>query len=358
MGASRHAWITDGEVLVGLAAVEWILQAVAGAGGRAPQCHAQLLTRRSKRLRPAVTLLAARLGGCAVGPEVVRAAAGVELLHEATLYHDDIVDEAPVRRGAASAQAACGAATAALAGSELLYASVACFAELPAALRRAAGRCGERLCRGQLRELELVGEPGVTVRDRVRVMRDKTASLFELATRLGATLGGVGPRERARVVRFGRFLGLGFQLADDLRDLLLSAEALGRPRFGDLRDGVYTLPAVYVLTGRGLARTVLRCRLGSSGDQGRASTPEDVVRIIRVGGGVERAAEQLRTWVEAARACLPEERRESQAAQDLCRLADGLLEHAGVEGPTARCGEALAASSGARCSGERHDAVV
>jgi len=331
VGASRHAWVTTPGVVRALGDVERWLAAIAAGTGAQWGCHAQLLSPRSKRLRPAIVLLAARCGGAPVRPEAVRAAAAVELLHEATLYHDDIVDEAPVRRGRPSACAAAGAAAAALAGSELLYASVELLADLPVALRRAVGRAGERLCRGQVRELELVGQCLVSVPERIRVMRDKTATLFELAARLGAALGGLDPGEVARLTRYGRLFGLAYQLADDLRDLCVRPEELGRAPFADLRDGVYTLPVLYALRGRGLSATVLRCLLGRYGPGGTEPEAERIVSVIRAGGGIRMATMQLRAWVDAALAALPRGHVDGSAAADLRRLTEGLALHSGAE---------------------------
>src|SRR5262245_41139240 len=104
-----------------MASVEAFIARAARRGGGCPTFHRQLLARRSKRLRPALLLLAARFGPHE-SPALVPAAAGIELLHQATLYHDDIVDEADTRRGRPTAQRRCGPVVASLAGSELLFA--------------------------------------------------------------------------------------------------------------------------------------------------------------------------------------------------------------------------------------------
>ncbi len=133
---TQHSWIEDPVVRRQLGDVEQLIAAVAGAGGPPPAFHAQLLSPRAKRLRPALLLLAARFGPRRPTLQLERAAAGIELLHEATLYHDDIVDEADLRRGEVTTQRAFGPAVAAFAGSELLYATAELFADLPPHLRR------------------------------------------------------------------------------------------------------------------------------------------------------------------------------------------------------------------------------
>src|SRR5262249_9439578 len=156
-----------------------------------------------------------RLGPAPDAPALLRAAAGIEMLHEATLYHDDVVDEASLRRGEVTTQHAFGPAAAALAGSALLFATAEYFADLPLRLRRAVGRTGDALCRGQLREVETMGDLRLGVRARERIMRDKTARLFALAARLGAGLGGAPEAVERLAARFGLRAGLCFQLADD-----------------------------------------------------------------------------------------------------------------------------------------------
>src|SRR5262249_10368771 len=147
------------------------------------------------------------------------------------------------------------------AGSELLYGTPELFADLPARLRRSVGRAIDALCRGQLREIETLGDVDLTVRQRVRIMRDKTASLFGLAMRLGAALGCADERVERRLARFGMRFGMCFQLADDLRDIFGTREALGRAPYADLLDGVYTLPVLYALNKPSVAAPALRLRL-------------------------------------------------------------------------------------------------
>lgn len=357
---SRKDWLRDPGVAAGIDAVEALLEGVAGSRDAGRVVHAQLLSPLSKRLRPAVLLLAARCGGGTLPELAVRAGAAVEMLHEATLYHDDIVDEAPLRRGRPSVHASVGATRAALAGSELLYASVEFLAELPAPLRQSVGRVGERLCRGQLRELEMVGDLRVSVRERVRVMRDKTASLFELAAQVGGTLGGLGGEEVAGLRRFGRSFGLAYQLADDLRDLCGSQSDLGRAPLADLRDGVFTLPVLYALQGRGLSATVLRCALrpGAALRVAGRPRPDELRSVIVAAGGIRRAAEQLRAWLRAAVGGLPPASPDESAAGHLRRLCEGLLRHAGV---AEVAGPVRAADSGVlklSPRGVEHGAVV
>jgi len=298
-----HPWLVDPVVRCQLAAVEQRITAAACRGGPCPEFHMQLLSPRSKRLRPALLLLAARFGPESPESVLVAAAAGIELLHEATLYHDDIVDEAPFRRGASSVQAACGSAAAAFAGSELLFRTGELFADLSAELRRSVGRTGEALCRGQLRELETLGDLEMTVRERVRIMRDKTGRLFSLAAHVGAGLAAAPDRVRRRLRRLGLLFGLCFQLADDIRDIMGSPGALGRSPHADLRDGVYTLPVLYALTAPVREAQELRaCLIQMRSAQADPRTVTRCLALVRRAGGIGHSLATLDAWGRTARA--------------------------------------------------------
>jgi heptaprenyl diphosphate synthase len=305
---------TDPVVLGQLAEVERLL---ADAADGRPQ-HRQLVSPRAKRLRPFLLLTCARLGGAATSPAMTRAAAGIELLHEATLYHDDIVDEALLRRGDATVQHAFGPAVAALAGSELLFATAEYFADLPLPLRRAVGRTGDALCRGQLREMETMGDLRLTVRGRERIMRDKTARLFALAAGVGASLGGAGAGGRRHAARFGLRFGLCFQLADDRADLVAGPEALGRLPGSDLYDGIYTLPVLYALASPHAAALADGLRTLQRGRD--PVTLAECLRLVRDAGGVAQAGATLALWQREAAA----ELEQMPVAGNLPRLLDYL----------------------------------
>lgn len=303
--AQKAGKVTDANGEIGgwlarqLELVESLIDDVASAGEPKPSFHDQLVSRRSKRLRSLVLLLASRAGdpGRAIEQDLVRAAATVELLHEGTLYHDDIVDLADRRRGLPTTHAVHGPAVAALAGSELLYRSAELVAMLPPASRRAYGRAGDALCRGQLRELEAIGDQGLTPRQRIRIMRDKTAGLFAFAAATGAQLGGARPTVVRRLRRFGLRFGLCYQLADDLRDLTASEGELGREPGADLADGVMTLPILLALAQGGPeARAVCNALR-------RPRHRDDIVEALgtlRAGRGIELAEGVLHVWAEQA----------------------------------------------------------
>lgn len=298
----RHSWVEDPLVLDQLAGAENLLVAVLGNGGVPLPFHRQALSMRSKRLRPLLVLLAARCGPESPEPLLLRAAVALELVHEATLYHDDIVDEASVRRGEASVQATFGPSVAGLAGSELLYAATELCVDFPFPLRRALTRAGVALSHGQTQEVATQGHVPITEHERLRIMRLKTARLFALAAQLGVTLASAADDVVLRVTRLGMRIGMCFQLVDDVRDLVGTEATLGRPPGADLRDGVYTLPVIYALSGPPTEeRRNLIATLHSLLTNDDPRTMESAIELIRIQGGFARAAATFGDWLAKAR---------------------------------------------------------
>lgn len=199
-----------------------------------------------KRLRPVLTLLTAQLGdpSLATGEQVRDAGVAVELTHIATLYHDDVMDDAPLRRGAPSAQMVWGNSAAILTGDVL----VARGSQLVAALGPEAVLCHaktfERLCMGQLHET--LQRPAGTdpVDHYIHVLADKTGSLIALSARYGAMLSGAGQETERIVEEYGEKLGVAFQLADDCLDLESDSATSGKTPGTDLREAVDTMPVL------------------------------------------------------------------------------------------------------------------
>lgn len=297
----RFDWIHDEAIVDQLCEVESLITSREDSSS---VFHAQLRSSRSKRLRPALVLLCARACGGPLDDRVRFAAAALELVHEGSLYHDDIVDRTILRRGEPTASARFGARTAATVGSALFYDGVAMCRDLPDALREEIARVARRACRGQVREVELTGATTVGARERAKIMIDKTASLFGLAATMGAVLAGASARERRALERFAVRLGLCFQLADDLNDLASDAETLGRPPGIDLRDGIYTIPTLFALESGAPGRAILLPLLADL-FHGASDGVLDAARLqIHELGGVSRSVVLLKTWRESARAAL------------------------------------------------------
>lgn len=217
-----------------------------------------LVRRGGKRLRPALLCLAGELGD-AEPERLRRAAAALELLHVASLYHDDVMDRAPVRRGAPSVNAVWGNRAASIAGTYLVARSGVLFAELGEDCSGLVARAMVDLCVGQLQELEHGYDLGLTATDHLNILARKTATLFQLPCALGCALGHVPQVIATALDVYARHLGLAFQLADDALDIAGASEVTGKAAGTDLRAGVYSHAVRQVLT-----------RPGPAGDRARA----------------------------------------------------------------------------------------
>src|SRR5262249_38598103 len=161
-----------------LAAVELLIQQHAGAQPQPDCLHSQLASHDAKRLRAAILLLCGRIGTRHSEEQLIDAAAAIQLVHEATLYPHDIADRAATRRGRDSTQRAFGGGGAALGGSGLLYVAASLCAHFPGVVRLEFAEAAKMLCRGQTRELESTGDIDLSIRGRLEIVLEKTASLF------------------------------------------------------------------------------------------------------------------------------------------------------------------------------------
>ncbi|WP_054953798.1 polyprenyl synthetase family protein [Flaviflexus massiliensis] len=227
---------------------------------RAPEPDIDALTRHlaaagGKRLRPALCLLTSFLGPNPGNEEAEISAAVVELTHLATLYHDDVMDDAPMRRGVPSAQQLAGNSAAILAGDVLFAKASALVAGLGPEAVRLHAVTFERLCFGQLRET--LGTPeGVSPRDNyIHVLAEKTGSLIAASARYGVNSAGGDPEIAEAVSDFGEKVGVAFQLADDVIDIMSDGDVTGKTPGTDLREGVETMP-ILLLKERQAAGTI------------------------------------------------------------------------------------------------------
>lgn len=227
-------------------AVERFLFAhAAGEFPFATETSRHLISAGGKRFRPMLTLLASNYGD-PTREEIIKAAVVVELTHLATLYHDDVMDEAPLRRGVESANKRWGNSVAILTGDYLFAKSSLLLADLgPDAVRHQA-MTFERLVVGQIMETQ--GPQGGTDRlaHYIKVVTEKTGSLFGLCARYGGYLSGAKPEIVETLVRFSEELGIAFQLADDVIDIESSSNQSGKTPGTDLREGVPTLVTLLV----------------------------------------------------------------------------------------------------------------
>ena len=233
------------ELLTGrLALVEERLRdAVTQPDTLADDASRHLVNAGGKRLRPLLTLLAAELGDGA-RREVLDAAVVVELTHLATLYHDDVMDSAPLRRGAPSAHAVWGNSVAILTGDLLFARASTTVAGLGPDAVRIQAATFERLCLGQLHETVGPRAGEDPVEHYLQVLADKTASLIATSARFGAMFAGCRPTTVSTVTSYGEKVGVAFQLADAVIDLTSDGATTGKPPGPDLRERVPTMPAL------------------------------------------------------------------------------------------------------------------
>jgi heptaprenyl diphosphate synthase len=209
------------------------------------QASAHLSQAGGKRFRPMLTLLAAEVGA-GINDDVIAAATGVELTHLASLYHDDVMDEADLRRGVVSANGRYGNSIAILVGDLLFGKASELVAGLGAEAVTIQAQTFVRLCSGQIRDDRPAPEGVDAIDYYLGVLADKTGVLIATAARYGAMFGGCPPETVDIMRRYGERLGIAFQLADDLLDISSGSGESGKLPGTDLREGVATLPVLLV----------------------------------------------------------------------------------------------------------------
>jgi heptaprenyl diphosphate synthase len=292
----------DAELTGGLAAVEAaLLDAVSTADKLVNETASHLVRAGGKRFRPLVTLLAAQFGD-ANAPGVVPAAVVVELTHLATLYHDDVMDEASMRRGADSANSRWGNSIAILTGDYLFARASDVLADLGPEAVRLQARTFDRLVKGQIRETVGPEDGDDPVEHYLQVVADKTGSLIGTSARFGALLSGVPADQVELLTQWGERIGVAFQLADDLLDVASESAESGKTPGTDLREHVPTLP---VLLLRRAARAEDADLLAAlDGDLSDDAALAGVLRQLRENQVMEEAAEVTRGWGDQARETL------------------------------------------------------
>jgi heptaprenyl diphosphate synthase len=259
-----------------------------------------LMAAGGKRFRAMLVLLAARFGDCR-DKRVVPAAVAIELTHLATLFHDDVMDEADIRRGRSSANSRFGNTIAILAGDYLFARASRILADLgPAAIRIQAETFG-RLVDGQL--LETVGvRPGEDPLDHyMHVITEKTGSLIATSGRFGAMFSGV-PDEMADLLADACMrIGVAWQLSDDVLDVASTSLDSGKEPGTDLRQGVRTLPVFYALRDAADTPSAVRLRaLLTDSDLGDQALHAEALALLRESPALEEARETVRSWIGGA----------------------------------------------------------
>ena len=255
-----------------------------------------LIEAGGKRLRPTLTLAAAAVGTRGATDEVLLGGVSVELVHLASLYHDDVMDEAPTRRATESVNSRWGNLVAIVAGDFLLARSAGVAASLGNEVSGLLATTLGRMCQGQISEVSTAYNPDRSAERYLATIADKTASLMSASCRIGALLAGVEGVRREALTRFGECFGMVFQIRDDILDVVGTADELGKPPGQDLVEGVYTLPVLRALSDPEAAGE-LRPLLGR-----RLEGPEraKAAAIVAGSGGVAVAAREARRWAGKA----------------------------------------------------------
>jgi octaprenyl-diphosphate synthase len=252
-----------------------------------------------KRIRPALLLLSSKLFGYK-GRGAIRLGAVVEIIHTATLVHDDIIDEAEIRRGRPAANTQWGNSKCVLAGDWLyMQAFKIAVQERNFRILDVLIDLTQQMVEGELLQIEKLGKC-VSLEEHFDLIYRKTACLFAVCMRMGAILAGASEEDEKRVGEYGRHLGMAFQIVDDVLDLTASEEVLGKPVASDLREGKVTMAVVHALDHctpeeRRLVETVLRERAFIS------VRHEEILSILQRYGSVELAMARAHEYSEAAR---------------------------------------------------------
>ncbi|MFH9294241.1 polyprenyl synthetase family protein [Streptomyces sp. NPDC017520] len=320
----------EADVQSGLAAVEaGLLEATKSDVPFITDAAQHLVRAGGKRFRPLLVMLASQFGDPGA-PGVVPAAVVVELTHLATLYHDDVMDEADVRRGVPSANTRWGNSVAVLTGDFLFARASHILADLGPEAVRVQAEAFERLVTGQILETAGPRDGRDPVDHYLDVLSGKTGSLVAVSGRFGAMMSGADERTVDVLTQYGERLGIAFQLADDVLDIASDSHESGKTPGTDLREGIPTLP-------------VLRLRAQAAadgkpddlelvelldGDLGDDAALDEVLRRLRAHPALEQARQDTVRYAQAARATLAP-LPEGYAKSALEELCDAVVHRAG-----------------------------
>jgi heptaprenyl diphosphate synthase len=271
-----------------------------------------------KRFRPMLVLVAAEFGDPAA-PGVVPAAVGVELTHLASLYHDDVMDEADLRRGAKSANARWDNSVAILTGDYLFGQASEVVADLGPEAVRIQARTFMRLVEGQIRETVGARDGEDPLQHYLHVVADKTGSLIATSARYGALMSGAGKRVEVLLTEFGERIGTAFQLSDDVIDVASETGQSGKTPGTDLREGVPTLPVLLArAAGDPADARLLELLAGDLTDDARHA---EALALLREHPAMDEARAEVSRSADEARKLL-EELPDTPARTALAGLCD------------------------------------
>ena len=280
-----------------------------------------LIDAGGKRLRPGLTIASASLKGLPVSEDTLLGGVSVELVHLASLYHDDVMDEATRRRNVVSVNARWGNLLAIVAGDFLLARSAEIAASLGTEIAGLLASTLARLCQGQIGEVKAAYDIERSEDEYLTAIADKTAALMATACRIGALTAGLDRRSIEALTTFGESLGMVFQIRDDVFDIVASEADLGKPPGQDLAEGTYTLPVQRALADRRIGPE-LRELLGGPLD------PDEVITarsLVASSPGIADAALVARNYTKQALEAAAK-LGDNHVARALSRFVTGLLD--------------------------------
>ncbi|MDA8102885.1 MAG: polyprenyl synthetase family protein [Nitrospiraceae bacterium] len=255
-----------------------------------------LIRAGGKRVRPTLSIAGAASGGANIDDSVLLAGVAVELVHLASLYHDDVMDDATSRRGAPSVNSKWGNLVAIVVGDFLLARAAGIAARLGQDVAELLADTLARLCEGQILEVNSTFKTERTVDQYFDAIAGKTASLMATSAKIGALAAGIDRDAAARLERIGYLFGMVYQIRDDVLDIVGTSDMLGKAPAQDLIEGVYTLPAIYALEQAG-GQGQLVAILGQG--RLRGITPAELAiarREIVVSGALEKSLSVAREF--------------------------------------------------------------
>ncbi|GAA3298268.1 polyprenyl synthetase family protein [Streptomyces cinereospinus] len=329
-GLSVRDQALEADVQAGLAAVEeGLLEATKSEVPFITEAAQHLVRAGGKRFRPLLVMLAARFGD-PYAPGIVPSAVVVELTHLATLYHDDVMDEATVRRGVPSANVRWGNSVAVLTGDFLFARASHILADLGPEAVRVQAEAFERLVTGQILETAGPSDGRDPVDHYLDVLAGKTGSLVAVSCRFGALMSGADESVVDVLTQYGERLGVAFQLADDVLDIASDSHESGKTPGTDLREGIPTMPVLRLrerAARLGLAEDVALCELLAS-DLTDDARHAQALAALRAHPALEQARRDTVRFAEEARAALaPLPECDVKAA--LTELCDAVVHRAG-----------------------------
>ncbi|MDT9699151.1 polyprenyl synthetase family protein [Streptomyces sp. P17] len=329
-GLSVRDQALEADVQAGLAAVEeGLLEATKSEVPFITEAAQHLVRAGGKRFRPLLVMLTAQFGD-PYAPGVVPSAVVVELTHLATLYHDDVMDEAEVRRGVPSANTRWGNSVAVLTGDFLFARASHILADLGPEAVRVQAEAFERLVTGQILETAGPQDGRDPVEHYLDVLAGKTGSLVAVSCRFGAMMSGADETVVDVLTQYGERLGVAFQLADDVLDIASDSQESGKTPGTDLREGIATLPVLRLRERAerlGLAEDIALCELLDS-DLSDDARHAEALAALRVHPALEQARRDTVRYAQDARASLAP-LPECDAKASLMELCDAVVHRAG-----------------------------